>query len=305
MICINYFYSVLLDVTEVSYNNGRSRLLNKNQTILEDVEFTSDSDYNYNSVKRKVKKKKKSKKSKKSTKSKKNTNKKKKKLIDQNDISITLDNGKSDSFIENVITSLSTNANNLNSSSINRYTEEPIVKKHFEGNGNSDMFIEKISQHSINTNLNSISIKRHMEDPIVKKHFKSNGDTEPSVFNSQGNNSDNLLLFKKNDTVYNNSLSSIKLEPFCKLSSTSGPPKYNEKIQAYSTPTVQFSPISTVNILPILKYENIKKYSTIEQPTLEPIRIEQKDDILEGMYFLFYFMICNCSPHHKNVPFYQ
>lgn len=294
-------YKLLLDVTEVSYNNGRSRLLSKNQTILEDIEFTSDSDYNYNSDKKNVKKKKKSKKSKKSTKSRKNTNKKmkKNKLIDESDLTITITLGKdkSDSFVKKVITSPSTNEDKLNSSTINRYTEDSsIIEKHFGSNANSDIYVEKIFEPSIKTNnLNSINIKRHMEDSIVKKHFKSNGETESSVFNSQGNNNDHLLLFKKNDSVYNNTdinslkpLPLLKLEPFCKLSSSSGTHQYNEKIQAYTVPTVQFSSLPTVNIVPILNYETGNKYSTIEQPTLEPIRIEQKADIVEGMFKLLF-----------------
>lgn len=294
-ICINYhFYSVLLDVTEISYNNEKSRLLKKNQ-ILEHAGFSSDSDYNYNSDRKSSKKKKKSKKSKKSTKSKKNTitKSKKKKLTDKKDLVtvITLGVENSKSIIEEVLTPPSTNVDKFNSISIKRHTEESIPEKHFKSNLENDYYIDTTISHKPCTktnNLNTISIKRHVEESIVKKHFKSNGDTDSSVFSNHMNN-DNLL-YKKNDCVFNNTeMNSLKplplmqLKPICKLSSTSETHQYNEKIQTCTVSSVQFSSLPTVSIVPILKYESGKTYSTIEQPTLEPIRIEQKDEIVEGM----------------------
>lgn len=131
---------MFLDISEVSYNNGKS---NHSKKSKKDSEFSSDSDYSYSSDRRSGKKKKSKKKdSKKSSKSKKNKKACKTKIPEKKNTTLptlplatNLSEENNISEVENVRKTLSPiNAKNLNSVSLKRHCETSQIEKHFKRN---------------------------------------------------------------------------------------------------------------------------------------------------------------------------
>lgn len=156
---------MLLDISEVSYNNEKSNLSKKNQ---KDTKCSSDSDYSYNSDRKNGKKKKsKKKESRKSSKSKKSKKSSKTKTTEKKNITLP------------VLPLDISEVNNVNEVEKVRKTLSPINAK----------------------NLSSVSLKRHCETSQIEKHFKRNDSQSTSVFNNvlshdysiYQNNDSNLL----------------------------------------------------------------------------------------------------------------
>lgn len=148
-----------MDVTEISYNNGRSRLLSKKHSILEDIEFTSDSDYCDSSEKRRSKKRKAIKRpTKKNPKYKKNKSSKSTEKISVasnesiNDTdSTTISFKGNDDSIEKIITIMPINTESLNSKNINKTTEETRENKYLKKSIKNDSLLSK-NGDSVNYN---------------------------------------------------------------------------------------------------------------------------------------------------------
>lgn len=169
---------VFLDVTEVSYNNGRSRLLNKNQTILEDIEFTSDSDYCDSSVKRNAKKRKsKKRESKKNPKSKKKKNSKstEKKIVPTDEIinqtsSKAISINESDNSVKKVLTISPLKAENIGSININSITEQTQENKYPIKSINDSTVFNNTSNNDglLSKKCDSVNKKAHSNVVIIK-----------------------------------------------------------------------------------------------------------------------------------------
>lgn len=153
---------MLLDISEVSYNNEKSNHSKKTQ---KKTGFSSDSDYSYNSDRRNGKKKKsKKKESRKSLKSKKSKKTCKTKTTEKKNITLPA-----------LPLDLS-EENNVNEIEKVRKTLSPINAK----------------------NLNSVSLKRHCETSQIEKHFKRNESQSTSVFNNVL--SHDYSLYQNNDS---------------------------------------------------------------------------------------------------------
>jgi len=241
---------LFLDVTEVSYNNGRSRLLKKNQSILEDIEFTSDSDYCDSSEKKSAKKRKSKKRE-----TKKNSKSKKKKIskstekkivpldqtIDQTS-STTISLKESDNSIKKLITLSSIKSESFNSLNINKITEESRVNR----------YLNKTIQNS-------------------------------TVFNNTSNN--DHLLSKKCDSVNNNAHSKLVIIKHVPPNNLEKP--HNSSLTSLNTHVNTKYPsnyMSKVFMTPTLKIVDIKK-STQKFPTLEPIQMKDAEEyVIDGMF---------------------
>ncbi|XP_008183316.1 lysine-specific demethylase 4C [Acyrthosiphon pisum] len=248
-----------MDVTEVSYNNGRSRLLNKNQSILEDIEFTSDSDYCDSSEKKSAKKRKtKKRETKKNSKSKKkkiskSTEKKNVPLdqtIDQTS-STTISIKESDNNIKKVITVSPIKSESFNSSNINKITEEARVNKYLNKSIKNSTVLNNTSNNDrlLSKKCDSVNNNAHSKVVIIKPLPPNNWEKP-----------------------HNSSLTSLNTQV-----NTKYPPNYMSKV--FMTPT--------------LKLVDIK--STQKFSTLEPIQIKDAEEyVIDGIPNNICDMINNC-----------
>jgi len=240
---------LFLDVTEISYNNGRSRLLNKNQSILEDIEFTSDSDYCDSSEKKSAKKRKnKKRETKKNSKSKKKKIEKKIVTLHQNidqTSSTTISLKESDNSIKKGITISPIKSESINSSNINKITEESRVNK----------YLNKSIKNS--KKLRNTSNNDHL---LSKKCDSVNNNARSKVLIIKQSPLNNL------EKPHNSSLTSLNSQV-----NTKYPPNYMPKL--FMTPT--------------LKIVDIK--STRNFSTLVPIQIKDAEEyVIDGMSQLIY-----------------
>ncbi|XP_025191836.1 lysine-specific demethylase 4C-like [Melanaphis sacchari] len=231
-----------MDVTEVSYNNGRSRLLSKKHTILEDIEFTSDSDYCDSSERRRAKKRKsKKRETKKKPKSKKSKTSKstEKKSIAPNET-----------------------VNQIDSTTIS-----------FKGNDNAIKKLTSISPIN-SASLNSIGIKRITEETRVNNYLKRNIKNS-TVFNSTLND---CLLSKKSDSVNNNGNSNVViLKPFLPIKSEM--PQNSSLTNLTTHKNTKNQPLMPSRFLTAnLQLVDIKSTPTFYQPTLKPIEIKDNEE---------------------------
>jgi len=249
--------------------------MNKNHKI-ENADFTSDSDYSYNSDIRKSKKKK----------AKKSYTKKDKKSRK----------------IKNIQKSES--ADKKSEISVHKCNAEIKIKKETVVPSITDCKIEKVVT-VLPTNANNgnfMSKKRDVEeDSIVKEHLKKNEDVSKSLVLNNMLKNDGLLS-TNNDNIYKTTnLKLLRPLPTIKLnnkpSSTNGSLQFNSYIN-----TLPHTRPSSVNslikpIVPLLCYESGQNYMQVEQPTLEPIRIKMNrdDKFYEGM-LMFIINFLNISP---------
>lgn len=250
-------YSLFLDVTEVSYNNGNSRLP-KNQKKLNEMDFTSDEDYNCRSSYKNKRKKKSQKKKriKKNTKSKKKIKKTEvtKFTAEKNEITI--------SPIEII--------NNQNKIEIEKVITYPM---HVNQNIN---------------NINFLNTKQLSEESMVEKRFKEDEDSSVTTYNNCSDHDYSLL--KNVNSFKNSDLNSSRVmlptlpDTSCNLPSTSVSSIVQYNIQKPRTIPVPKLLCPTVNVVPLKIFPQFgQKYLAIEKPTLEPIQVKQNSKLLEGM----------------------
>lgn len=249
-------YSLFLDATEVSYNNRNSRLP-KNQKNLNEVDFTSDEDYNCrSSSKNKRKKKTQKKKSiKRITKSKKVIKKTEviKFTAEKNEITI--------SPIEVI--------NNQN-----KIEPEKVITYPMHVNQNTN-------------NINFLNTKQS-EESMVEKCFKEDEDSSVTTYNNCSDHDYSLVKnvnsFKNSDLNSSRIVLPIVPDTSCNLPSTSVSSNIQYNIQKPKTIPVPKLLCPTVNVVPLKIFPQFgQKYLTIEKPTLEPIQIKQNSKLFEGM----------------------
>lgn len=179
---------LFLDASELSYNR-KSRLLNRNHSVLEDVKFTRNSDYCDGSNKRKSKEQE----TKMNLKSKKNKNCKstEKNVQTINHTGSTINSSRnSDNGIEKIMIRLPINV--FNAMNINRITEESIVNKCLnESINNSTVFNNTLNNDNLlSEKLDSVNDKAYSnvdtteQFPLIKfekPHDLSLTSSNPSV----------------------------------------------------------------------------------------------------------------------------
>jgi len=151
--------------------------LNKNQKILEDIEFTSDSDYCGSSKKRNTKKRKsKKRESKKNPKSKKKKNSKSTEKIVPTDQIINQTSSKavsineSDNSVKKVLTTSPLKAEKIGSLNINSITEETQVNKYPTKSINDSTVFNNTSNNDglLSKECDSVNKKAHSNVVIIK-----------------------------------------------------------------------------------------------------------------------------------------
>lgn len=241
----------------MSYNNGSSKLVKKNQTIVDDSDLNSDSDYSYkNSDKKRSKRKKSKKKATKNTKSKKKPKDKKIPKIKLTMIKKSIEGSEQTSMPDKSVTEI-----------IDEEDKSRIDKT--------------LTLSTKDTKILDSLNEKHTE-AFEEKSFDRYAGSVSSVTNNSVNN-DYVLLQKNNNSVCNSANSnllkplSFRLATACKSSASSITHQCNTKKQDYQ---VLLSP--AVQLIPLLNYEPGKKYMRIEKPTLEPLKIKHDDGIKEG-----------------------
>lgn len=151
--------------------------MNKNQKILEDIEFTSDSDYCGSSKKRNTKKRKsKKRESKKNPKSKKKKNSKSTEKIVPTDQIINQTSSKavsineSDNSVKKVLTTSPLKAEKIGSLNINSITEETQVNKYPTKSINDSTVFNNTSNNDglLSKECDSVNKKAHSNVVIIK-----------------------------------------------------------------------------------------------------------------------------------------
>jgi hypothetical protein len=221
---------------------------------LEDVEFTSDSDYCDSSEKRRAKKRKsKKRETKKNPKSKRNKTSK-----------------------------LTKNKNVASNETIN-HTDSTNIS--FKGNDNS--ITELLDVTPINTeSLNSMNINRITEESRVNKYLKKS-IKDPTVFNNTLND---CLSSKKGDSVNNNGHSNVVIiKPLLPIKSEM--PQNSSLINLTTHIKSKNQPyMPTVFLTPTIEIIDIKSTRKLYQPTLEPIQIKDEEEyVIDGMFQFFFY----------------
>lgn len=250
-------YSLYLDVTEVSYNNGNSRLPKK-QKKSNEVDFTSDEDYNCRSSYKNKRKKKSQKKKriKKITKSKKKV-------------------------IKTEVTKFTAVKNEITIPAIE------II------NNQNEIEPEKVITYPMhvnqNININFLNTKQLSEDEsMIEKRFKEDKDSSVTTYNNCSDHDYSLLKnvnsFKNSDINSSKIILPIVPDTSCNLPSTSVSNNGQYNIQKPRTVPVPKLLCPTVNVVPLKIIPQFgQKYLAIEKPTLEPIQIKQNSKLFEGM----------------------
>lgn len=249
---------LFLDVTKVSYNNEKSKLLNKSHSVLKDIEFTSFTDYCDDSDKKSVKRKSTKLETKKNPKSK---NKKISQSTEENVIasdqtincksSTIVSFKENDNGVEKVLNITPINVESLDSININRITEVSRVNKYLNKSIKGSTVFDKTSNniHLLSKKINSVNDKAHL----------------------------NVVLSKP--------LPPIKLEKPRNSSLTSSKSRMNSKNRPSNMKSISMT--QTKNNVGIQPTRNLF------QPTLEPKQIkEEKHEKHEinGMFQLFFFL---------------
>lgn len=218
----------------------------------------SDSDYSYSSDKRNSKKKKlKKKDTKRNKKAKKNKKVPKSKVIKEKNI--TQDTLK-----------------------------QPINSSDDNSQNDNEQNIIAVVPINFNT-LKSIDIKQHSEEYTGEKGFKRNEDSKSSVLNNCLDN--DYLLYKNNDSVYNNTNNNVlkSLQPTKLETSSNSALQIKTHNQSYVKTVPLRSP--SINIVPLLNYEPEQKFLHIEPPTNEEdLQINHQVDNNIGMLKLLNYI---------------
>lgn len=247
----------------MSYNNGHSRLPKKQQKLNE-VDFTSDEDYNCRSSYKNKRKKKtqKKKRIKKNTKS-------RKKIKKPEIPKFTAEKNENENEIEIELSSIEIINNE------NKIEPDKVITCPTYVNQNTN-------------NINVLNTKRLSEESVVEKRFKGDEDSNVTTFNNCSDHDYSLL---KNDNSFKNSdinLSRVVLptipDTSCNLPSTSVSSNVQINVQKPKTIPVPKLLCPTVNVVPLKIFQQFgQKYLAIEKPTLEPIQVKQNDKLFEGM----------------------